>query len=162
MFSITSASEGKTCEVVLQQVSAHQPRAVLQVLSQTAGALKPEAILDRAGALCPGIGLVTVYRTLTLLADLGCIRRVHQDDHCHSYVRANLSHGHHVVCRTCQQAVEFPGSEDIAAIMGQVARQTGFRIDDHLLELMGICRDCQDQDEAERSRRPVDGRGTSP
>ncbi|MBM2843895.1 MAG: Fur family transcriptional regulator [Anaerolineales bacterium] len=164
MFSITATAEGKTCEGLVQQAGFRltQPRkAVLQVLSQTGGALKPEEILDRAGALCPGIGLVTVYRTLTLLADLGCIRRVHQDDHCHGYVRANLAHGHHVVCRTCQQAVEFPGSEDIGSIIGQVARQTGFRIDDHLLELMGICPDCQAQGGPGLGRRPADGRGTT-
>jgi len=165
MFSITATAEGKTCEGVVQQAGFRltQPRkAVLQVLSQAGGALKPEEILDRADALCPGIGLVTVYRTLSLLADLGCIRRVHQDDHCHGYVRANLAHGHHVVCRTCQQAVEFTGSEDIGAIIGQVARQTGFRIDDHLLELMGICPACQAQGERELGPKPADGRGTTP
>jgi Fur family ferric uptake transcriptional regulator len=159
MFSITSTAEGKTCEGVLQQSGFRvtRPRkAILEVLSQTGGSLKPEEIQQRADPFCPGIGLVTVYRTLTLLADLGCIRRVHQDDHCHGYARANLAHGHHVVCRRCQQVVEFAGSEDIGAMIGQVARQTGFRIDDHLLELMGVCPDCQAQGGADRPPREVD------
>jgi hypothetical protein len=43
-----------------------------------------------------------------------------------------------------------------------VAHQTGFRIDDHLLELMGICPDCQAQGEPELGRRPAPGRGTTP
>ncbi|HLE23775.1 MAG TPA: Fur family transcriptional regulator [Anaerolineales bacterium] len=151
MFSI----EAKSCEGTLQQAGFRitRPRkAILEVLSQTGGALKPEEIQDRAAPLCPGIGLVTVYRTLTLLADLGCIRRVHQDDHCHGYARADYAHGHHVVCRSCRQVVEFHGSEDIGAVIGQVSRQTGFRIDDHLLELMGICPDCQTQDSAVEDR----------
>jgi Fe2+ or Zn2+ uptake regulation protein len=94
---------------------------------------------------------VTVYRTLALLADLGFIRRVHHDDHCYGYVRATLAHGHHVVCRSCRQVVEFPGSEDIGAIVGQVARSTGFQIDDHLLELMGLCPNCQIGKDDERT-----------
>ena len=120
------------------------------MLSVADGSLTPEEVQQRAVALCPGIGLVTVYRTLTLLVDLGSIRRVHREDHCHGYVRADLAHGHHVVCRSCRQVVEFPGSEDIGAVIGQVSRQTGFRIDDHLLELMGICPDCQTQKDARR------------
>ena len=134
----------------------------MDVLSQTRGALKPEEIQGRAERHCPGIGLVTVYRTLALLTDLGCIRRVHQGDHCYGYVRATLSHGHHVVCRTCQQVAEFHGSEDIGAIIGQVARRTGFQIDDHLLELMGICPDCQAQGKPEPSHPAADGRAGEP
>jgi hypothetical protein len=42
-----------------------------------------------------------------------------------------------------------------------VARQTGFRIDDHLLELMGICPDCQAQGGPGLGRRLADGRGTT-
>jgi Fur family ferric uptake transcriptional regulator len=156
MFSTGNPSVPKSCEGVLQQAGfrlTRPRRAILEVLARTSGALEPEEIQDRAASIYPGIGLVTVYRTLTLLADLGCIRRVHQDDHCHGYARANLVHGHHVICRSCRHVVEFPGSEDIGAIIGQVARQTGFRIDDHLLELMGICPDCQDRDTAGRGRR---------
>jgi Fur family ferric uptake transcriptional regulator len=124
---------------------------VLHVLSETHGSLTPEEVQEKAASLCPGIGLVTVYRTLALLADLGCVRRVHQQDHCHSYAPANLAHGHHVVCRSCRQTVEFPGSEDIGIMIGEVARQTGFRIDDHLLELMGTCPSCQDQGVRDRA-----------
>lgn len=119
-------------------------KAILQALAATDEALRPEEVQRRALELCSGIGLATVYRTLTLLTELGCVRRVHQDDHCYAYTRASLAHGHHVVCRGCQQVVEFPGSEDIGALIGQVSRQTGFHIDDHLLELMGLCPDCQD------------------
>jgi Fur family ferric uptake transcriptional regulator len=131
-----------------------QPRkAILEVLSRPGGSLKPEEVQHQAAGLSPGIGLVTVYRTLALLADLGCIRRVHQDDHCYGYTRADFVHGHHVVCRQCRRVDEFPGSEDIDAIIGQVARTTGFRVDDHLLELMGLCPTCQTADSLAQEAR---------
>lgn len=156
MFSITNRSEPVLCEAALQRAGfrlTRPRRAILEVLSRQGSSLKPEEVQRHAEPLCPGIGLVTVYRTLTLLADLGCIRRVHQDHHCHGYARADFSHGHHVVCRGCQKVIEFPGSEDIETIIGQVARRTGFDIDDHLLELMGTCPDCQAQGAAHGDRR---------
>jgi Fur family ferric uptake transcriptional regulator len=135
-----------------------RPRqAILDVIARSGGALNPEEIHHRAASLCPSVGLVTVYRTLSLLTELGCVRRVHQDDHCYGYVRANLAHGHHIVCRSCRQVVEFPGSEDIGAIIGEVARRTGFTVDDHLLELMGMCPACQT--EATAGGRPPATRG---
>jgi Fur family ferric uptake transcriptional regulator len=161
MFSLDELTKEPESEGVLQRAGFRvtRPRkAVLDVLSQSSAALKPEEILGRAEPLCPGIGLVTVYRTLALLTDLGCIRRVHQGDHCYGYVRATLAHSHHVICRTCQQVVEFPGSEDLGTIIGQVARRTGFRIDDHLLELSGICPECQNQGRPEPSRPSADSR----
>jgi Fe2+ or Zn2+ uptake regulation protein len=147
MFSI-GAGTSTAGEEAIQQAGfrlTRPRRAILQVLAQAEGALKPEDVQRASGRLCPGIGLVTVYRTLALLANLGCVRRVHQDDNCQAYTRARLAHGHHVVCRECEQVVEFPGSEDIGDFLQQVARQTGYRIDDHLLELIGICPKCQDQ-----------------
>jgi Fur family ferric uptake transcriptional regulator len=161
MFAIDELMEEPASERALQRAGFRvtRPRkAVLDVLSRSRAALKPDEILGRAGLLCPGIGLVTVYRTLALLTDLGWIRRVHQGDHCYAYVRATLAHSHHVVCRNCQQVVEFPGSEDLGTIIGQVARRTGFRIDDHLLELLGICPECQAQGKSEAIRPSADYR----
>jgi Fe2+ or Zn2+ uptake regulation protein len=163
MFSVTELAEGKPSDSVLQQAGFRltRPRkAVLDVLSHTNGALTPEEIHVRADPLCPGIGLVTVYRTLALLGELGRIRRIHQGDHCYGYARATLTHGHHVVCRTCRLVVEFPGSEDIGSIIGQVTGRTGFRIDDHLLELTGICPECQNQTGPEPRPAPADGPNT--
>lgn len=118
-------------------------KAILDVLASADELLRPEEIQRRALPLCPGIGLATIYRTLALLTELGCIRRVHQDDHCQGYAPASRSHSHHLVCRSCAQVVEFEGSEDIAGVIFEVAGRTGFQIEDHLLELVGTCPSCQ-------------------
>ena len=57
-----------------------QPRlAVLQVLTENDAGLSPEAIYDQGKAIYPSLGLVTVYRTLDLLTELGLVRRVHSE-----------------------------------------------------------------------------------
>lgn len=118
-------------------------RAVIQTLDAAEAWLSPELIQRQAQAGCPGLGLVTVYRTLSLLSSLGYVRRIHLEGGCSGYARADLPHSHHLVCRSCQQVVEFPGSEDLMPLVTRVQDQTGFRVEDHMLELLGICPECQ-------------------
>ncbi len=118
-------------------------KAVIQVLDEPDSCLRPEEILERAKVYYPSIGLVTVYRTLSLLSGLGFIRRIHFTDGCHGYARKGLSHGHHLVCRLCQDAVEFPGTENIDPWVAQISKKTGFLVEDHILELLGVCPACQ-------------------
>jgi Fur family ferric uptake transcriptional regulator len=118
--------------------------AIIQVIVTADSWQKPEDILDRARLRCPSLGLVTVYRTLSLLAELGCVRRVHLEHGCHGYIHSELSHGHHVLCRNCRQAVEFEGMEEFSSIIEKVSLKTGYFIDDHMIELLGLCPDCQE------------------
>lgn len=118
--------------------------AVIETLERADSWLSPELILARARDECPGLGLVTVYRTLALLAGLGYVRRIHLNGGCSGYARTGLGHSHHLVCRSCQQVVEFPGLEDLTQLIRGVQDRTGFQIEDHLLELLGVCPACQD------------------
>jgi Fur family ferric uptake transcriptional regulator len=123
-------------------------RAVVQTLDAADAWLSPELIQCRAQDSCPGLGLVTVYRTLSLLSSLGYVRRIHLEGGCNGYARAGLQHSHHLVCRSCQQVVEFLGSEDLTPLVERIEGQTGFRIEDHMLELLGLCPDCQTREAA--------------
>lgn len=123
-------------------------RAVAEAVGAADGWLRPQEVHRRAQRSYPPLGLVTVYRTLALLLELGCVRRIHLEDGCHGYARAQLDHGHHLVCRQCQQVIEFAGVEDLGPIMGRIARRTGFLVEDHMLELVGLCPDCQKEAEA--------------
>lgn len=122
-----------------------EPRlAVARVVAEADDWLAPEQVHRRALAHHGRLGLVTVYRTLDLLAELGVVRRIHLEDGCHGYARSQLAHGHHLICRDCQQVVEFPGDNDLDGMMARLARRTGFVIEDHLLELLGVCPTCQE------------------
>ena len=118
-------------------------RAVLRVVTGATHALTPAQVHEQARAHYPQVGLVTVYRTLELLARLGLVRRLHTEGDCHGYVPVTLGEtGHHLVCTSCHQAVEFPctGMEETLA---EVERLTGFSIQEHWLELFGLCPACQ-------------------
>lgn len=121
-----------------------RPReAVVRGLFEADDWLRPEQVWERARQFCPSVGLVTVYRTLALLEDLGATRRIHLAQGCHGYAPAEMHHGHHLVCRSCNQVLEFAGTEDLAPLIAQVASRTGFVVEEHLLELVGQCPACQ-------------------
>ena len=138
----------QTKDSILDQLSQAgyritQPRrAVIGALLEDEGHHSPAEVHERAKTHCPTVGLVTVYRTLELLADLGLVRRIHTDDGCHGYANASHGHHHHLVCRQCGAAVEFEGC-DLSALFEQIGRATGYCVDEHLLELVGLCPSCQ-------------------
>jgi Fe2+ or Zn2+ uptake regulation protein len=120
-------------------------RAVAQVLLEADAPLSPQEILERGEAIHPKLGLTTVYRTVALLGKLDLVHRVHQSNGCHGYVATSPGHRHHIICRECGRAVEFLGSEDLTQLIGRVEQSTNYRVDEHLLQLFGLCPRCQER-----------------
>lgn len=119
-------------------------RAVMQVLLAASTPLSPQDILERGRQVHRNLGLVTVYRTVNLLAEMSLVRRIHCEEDCHAYLPASPGHRHALICQHCNGAVEFPGEDDIHALIGRVEMETGYRVDDHLLQLFGLCPGCQE------------------
>jgi Fur family transcriptional regulator, ferric uptake regulator len=119
-----------------------RPRmAVLQVLEESDEGLSPEEVHQQGKTICASLGLVTVYRTLELLAELGLVRRVHSEQRCHRYACAGTDR-HHLICRECHRVIEFL-CEGLDGLIKAVRQRTGYTITEHLLELSGVCPECQ-------------------
>lgn len=122
-----------------------QRRAVLKIIAGSPDHLTPAAIYQRALQEYPGIGLVTVYRTLAVLAGLGLICEVHAGGGCRSYLmRRPLGHHHHLICSECGTVVDFADC-DLERLEARLSRENGFKIEGHLLEFLGLCPACQKQ-----------------
>lgn len=117
-------------------------RAIIRTILELGGSASPSQVHARARLHCPTLGLVTVYRTLDLLAGMGLVRRIHSENGCRGYAIARRGHHHHLVCRRCGSVVEFEGC-DLGSYLGWLSQETGYAIEDHLLELVGLCSDCQ-------------------
>lgn len=118
-------------------------RAILQVLSESTVPLSPMEICRQGQARYAPLGLATVYRTLNLLEKEALVRRVYQENGACGYLPASPGHCHAILCRSCGRAAEFPGSEDWEGLAALVQRVTGYWVEDHLLQLLGLCPDCQ-------------------
>lgn len=120
-------------------------RAVMGVLLQAEGPLSPCDILNRGQQFHSSLGLVTVYRALELFAELGLVRKAHTVGGCHGYMLSSPGHHHAVICRRCARAVEFRGEDDLQLLIERVEAETGFQIQGHLLQLFGLCQECQER-----------------
>ena len=117
-------------------------RAVVDILLHSNLLLEPVDIFMQARNLSPGLGLVTVYRTLEKLEQLNLIQRVHNQDGCHSFIAASNGHQHLLICTKCHKA-EYFSVDDLTPFMDTVGNQRGYKITGHWLQLSGLCSDCQ-------------------
>lgn len=120
-----------------------QRRAVLRTIALHQSHLTPAEIYERVRQEHPGIGYVTVYRTLEMLARLGLICEVHTGGSSRSYLlRRPSGHHHHLICSGCGAVADFTGCE-LGELEQRLSQETGFEVESHLLELFGRCQSCQ-------------------
>jgi Fur family ferric uptake transcriptional regulator len=118
-----------------------EPRkAILRLLTCEHGPYSAEEVHKRMDAgVCD---LVTVYRCLTALEEIGALRRCDFGDGIYRYEHnAGDHHHHHVICRHCRkvEVMEFC----VADSLERFARQKGYTNVSHTLEVFGICPNCQ-------------------
>jgi Fur family transcriptional regulator, ferric uptake regulator len=117
-------------------------RALVEILAHSSCALGPQQLVEIGRKSVPGMGLVTVYRALEKMEELGLIQRVHQSQSCNMYLRAARGHEHLLQCRSCGRVAFFSG-DDLKVLIENISRDTGFTIQEHWLQMYGLCSDCQ-------------------
>ena len=92
------------------------------------------------------IGIATVYRTLSLLEENGIVSSISLGTQGKKFEIANKPHHDHLICNVCGKIVEFE-NEQIEKLQHQVAKENGFVLTDHLMQLYGICSECQKENQ---------------
>jgi len=119
-----------------------QRRAVIRTIASSQDHLTPAGIYAKVHQDHPDIGLVTIYRTLDMLAKLELICELHAGGSCHSYTISAPEHHHHLICSNCGKVIDFIG-HDLGELEQRLSLETGFEIEDHLLEFIGLCQACR-------------------
>lgn len=117
-------------------------RAVVETVQGSTRALSPVEVFDLARKRYSALGLVTVYRTLEKLEELHLIQRVHQPHGCQAFISAGHGHQHLLLCKQCGQ-VEFFDGDDLGILTESIAQKTGYQIQEHWLQLFGLCEQCK-------------------
>ena len=119
-----------------------QRKAIIQTIASGQNHLTPSDIYERVHQDHPNIGFVTIYRTLEILARLELICELHAGGSCRSYTIGAREHHHYLICSNCGKVIDFSGC-DLANLEQRLSQETGFHIQDHLLEFVGLCHACQ-------------------
>jgi len=144
------SSQGPQSEVDIETVFSQrglpytrQRRAIWEQFSTACRAATIGEIAEAVRA--EGIGQATVYRTVTLLHDLGLLVRVRDRGGEVCYTAVRIGHTHPLICGVCRRIVNFDGDGDLAYLEKQLERETGFVVYGHHLEVYGVCADCREQ-----------------
>ncbi len=121
-----------------------QRRVIARVLSGAQDHPDVEELHRRASAIDDNISISTVYRTVKMLEDAGIIERHEFGDGRSRYEQLRDEHHDHLIDMRSGQVIEFR-SEEIEKLQEEIARNLGFKLCGHRLELYAIPLDADDE-----------------
>lgn len=120
-------------------------RSALAVLSSAGRPVTVDEILDAA----PALSQSSLYRNLSVFEQAGLVVRVQSSDDKTRYElsEALAGHHHHLVCSRCGAVsdVHVPDALEleIDRVLATLAKKSGFTLDHHRLDAVGVCRVCR-------------------
>lgn len=117
-----------------------QRKLLLDILFQETGHLSAEEIYEKIKVSQPNVSFGTVYRNLSLLAELGIINQLDFKDG-RSRFEISSGHHHHLVCLGCGTAIDMPACP-FSKLIHETADANNFSIKNHNFEVYGYCEGC--------------------
>lgn len=130
-----SRLEGQCAELGMRMTD--QRRVIARILSEAEDHPDVEEVHRRANALDKRISLSTVYRTVHLFEEAGILARHAFGDGRSRYERAPREHHDHLIDVDTGAVIEFH-NEQIEKLQEAIARELGYKLIDHRLELFGV------------------------
>lgn len=113
--------------------------AILSALANSSDHPSAEEVLERSRKQDSSVSLATVYRTLSILEGRGTILRNEFDGTGARFELANKPHHDHLIDVDTGDVIEFT-SPRIEELQAEIARELGYDIVHHRLELYGKAR----------------------
>lgn len=124
------------------QRNTWQRERVREALAGAGGFVSAQSLHATLREENTGIGLATVYRTLSSLAGAGDADTLQSPDG-EALYRACVSeaHHHHLICRSCGRTVEIAATE-VEEWARRTAAAHGFSDAQHVVDIFGTCASC--------------------
>lgn len=132
-------AEGRLREAGLR--ATRQRLTVLEALRARDDAVTAQDLHAELRAAAEPIGLTTVYRTLSALADAGLLDSFDREGE-QAFRLCADGHHHHLVCETCNLVEEITADE-VERWVHDVASSHGFAVTGHRADIFGVCPACR-------------------
>ncbi|MBN1561872.1 transcriptional repressor [candidate division KSB1 bacterium] len=121
--------------------TSKQRNRMLQLLRATDSHPTAEWLYEKLKMEFPRLSLGTVYRNLSLLIDMGLVKKIHFGSSFDRF-EANTAPHYHLICERCGKIFDFdlPVDKDI---LEHAKQRTTFAIRYHKIEFYGICESCR-------------------
>jgi Fur family ferric uptake transcriptional regulator len=114
-----------------------QRRIIARVLSEANDHPDVEEVHKRVSAQDKNISLSTVYRTVRLFEEAGILERHEFGDGRARYEQVASEHHDHLIDMRTGKVIEFR-NEQVERLQEAIARELGYKLIDHRLELYGV------------------------
>ncbi len=122
-----------------------QRRLIVDIIHDAEAHLTAEEIITYVQSRMPGVHKSTIYRTLELLEEAGCVFKSEMGDQL-IYHHAEEGHHHHLVCRRCGKTVDLDENlfVPVEKLLGE---KYGFHVDLKHVVMTGLCENCKNRSE---------------
>jgi Fur family peroxide stress response transcriptional regulator len=116
--------------------------AILQAFLNSDEHPSVEQVYEQVRATFPTTSLATVYKTVSLLKEIGEILEISFTSGCNRY-DGNKPYPHpHLICTRCKKIID-PEVSLLDQMTTDLAKKSGYRIESHQVEFFGVCPPCQ-------------------
>ena len=122
-----------------------QRMAVLKILAADEGHPSVEQVYERVKVDFPMTSLATIYKTVTLLKEMGEVLELGFSDDSNRYDGHKPYPHPHLICIKCKNIVD-PQVTALGELHQEVAQSTNYRILSHRLDFFGICPQCREEE----------------
>lgn len=119
-----------------------QRRLITDIIHNADYHLTAEEIISHVQSKMPGVNKSTIYRTLEILEQNGCVVKSESEDH-FIYHHAEEGHHHHLVCRQCGKSIDC-GENVFAPVEKSLLADYGFRVSFKHVVIHGLCESCKE------------------
>jgi Fur family ferric uptake transcriptional regulator len=120
-----------------------QRRLIADILHEAEAHLTAEDIIAEVRNKMPGVNKSTIYRTLELLEQTGCVFKSETGDR-FIYHHAEEGHHHHLTCLKCGKTIDC--SENLfLPVEKSLADRYGFKVNFRHMVIEGLCENCKNK-----------------
>lgn len=116
--------------------------AIVEILANSCEHPGVEQIFREVTKKFPTTSLATIYKTVTLLKELGEIMEMGFGDESNRYDGKNPRPHPHIMCVKCRSITD-PDLSSLNEMSKELSAETGYKIVSHRLDFFGVCPNCQ-------------------